>query len=143
MYSNTDPFLDDYPVAALYSFNYESKEFHDGYGYLYEVNNVLLDYKYILPVLSLEGFTSCHVRFQMDLAVPDDYVASKDMKGAWCVSLKAFNKSRNIIDVAEDNLVICCFIWTVWCDTNETITYQCIFDLNQWYKEQMPGNFLL
>lgn len=81
----------------------------------------------------------------MDLMLPDDYVPSKKPKGAWCVGLKALNKNRNTIlmELPEDNLVISSFVWTVWCTTRETFTYQTIFDLNQWYKEQMPGKFIV
>lgn len=77
----------------------------------------------------------------MDLLLPDDYVPSRKPKGAWCVDLKSLSKNRNtaLTELPEDNLVICCFVWTVWCSTTETVTYQAIFDLNQWYKEQMPG----
>lgn len=77
----------------------------------------------------------------MDLMLPDDYVPLRKPKGAWCVRLEALNKNRNVAltELPDDNLVISCFMWTVWCSRTETYTYQAIFDLNQWYKEQMPG----
>lgn len=77
----------------------------------------------------------------MDLMLPDDFVPVRKPKGAWCVGLEALNKNRNtmLLELPEDDLVISCFVWTVWCSRTETYTYQTIFDLNQWYKEQMPG----
>lgn len=76
----------------------------------------------------------------MDLMMPDDYVPSKKPRGAWCVALEALNKNRNcLVELPDDTLVICCFTWMVWCSEAETLSYQCVFDLNQWYKEQMPG----
>lgn len=80
----------------------------------------------------------------MDLMLPDDYVPTRKPKGGWCVGLEALNKNRNtaLMELPEDNLVISCFMWTVWCSSTEAYTYQAVFDLNQWYKEQMPGTFL-
>lgn len=37
LYSNSELWQDGFPIAVLYSFNYELKEFHEGYGYLYQV----------------------------------------------------------------------------------------------------------
>lgn len=79
----------------------------------------------------------------MDLALPDEYVPVRKPKGAWCVGLEALNKNRNtaLIELPEDNLVVCSFVWTIWCSRTETYTYKAVFDLNQWYKEQMPCKF--
>lgn len=65
--------------------------------------------------------------------------------GARCVSLRAH--TRNIVnklcaslsDVQEENLALSTVVWTVQDQNTTTETYLCLFDLNQWYKEQMPS----
>lgn len=43
------------PFAVMYSFSYTSKEYHEGYGYLYQ------------------NFQSCSVRYQIELGPLDDH----------------------------------------------------------------------
>ncbi|KRT81019.1 hypothetical protein AMK59_5920 [Oryctes borbonicus] len=123
IYSNTDVDRDGFPIAVMYSLNYEVKDFHEGYGYLYQ------------------DLQSCAVRFQTELAAVGDH--SEDIKGARCLRLTAFNKGcssrTSVQDSHEDTLTICSMVWNAW-GTKGVDTYMSIFDLNQWYKEQMPSS---
>lgn len=74
----------------------------------------------------------------MDLAIPGH---QDKPKAAVCLGLNSLTRNVNLsIDGAEDNLVVCSFAWKVFGSGNETVTYHGLFDLNQWYKEQMPSN---
>lgn len=76
----------------------------------------------------------------------DDCLTSLKARGGQCLNMNSIKKSLagkigNSGESAEQ-LSLCCILWTVWCNERETYTYHCIFDLNQWYKEQMPGKRL-
>lgn len=50
-------------------------------------------------------------------------------------TLKRKSKHTNI------DLTLCCFTWSYRTD-DKFNTVLSIFDLNQWYKAEMPGNFV-
>ncbi|XP_017777706.1 PREDICTED: protein ELYS isoform X2 [Nicrophorus vespilloides] len=124
IYSSSDTNDKSFPLAALYSLSYESKDWHEGYGYLY--SNLL----------------SCAVRFQADLSMIDN---KDDLAiGAQCIKLESFSKGLNsvtnsMLEYNEDSYTLCEMVWNVVCKNNIVHTYLSVFDLNQWYKEQMPS----
>lgn len=90
----------------------------------------------------VQDLQSCAVRFQTELTAVGD--KSKSIKGARCLRLTAFNKGcssrASLQESHEDTLTICSMVWNVW-HAKGVDTYMSIFDLNQWYKEQMPSKW--
>lgn len=54
------------------------------------------------------------------------------------VSKLPASKDSNAHIYTGDILALCVISWTTWYDKNKTQNYSLVFDLNQWYKEQMP-----
>lgn len=116
-----------FPMAVMYAFAYNNKDYLEGYGHLYQ------------------EFVSCSVRFQMELRL----TGLKSTIGAKCLSLQSYSKALTprqgvapFLDAPEEKLALCNIVWTSWNSQNAATleTYFCMFDLNQWYKEQMPGS---
>lgn len=115
-------------MAVMYAFAYNNKDYLEGYGHLYQ------------------DFVSCSVRFQMELtSVP----GPKNAVGAKCLSLQSYSKAlaprqgpAPFVDAPEEKLALCNIVWMAWNSQNAALveTYFCLFDLNQWYKEQMPAS---
>ncbi|CAG9823287.1 unnamed protein product [Phaedon cochleariae] len=125
-YGNTELYQSGLPLAAMYSVCYESKEYHEGYGYLYQ------DFRY------------CVVRFQVELGPMDEHRHSGAPKGGFCLDLQPItklppSKDPNCPATSGDTLALCLITWSVWHSRSETHTCALLFDLNQWYKEQMPS----
>lgn len=47
-------------------------------------------------------------------------------------------KDTHIYPTTGDTLALCIITWSVWYSEEEIQNYALVFDLNQWYKEQMP-----
>ncbi|KAF5298453.1 hypothetical protein FQR65_LT01232 [Abscondita terminalis] len=123
VYSNIEPNQPGYSLAVLYSLNYENKICVDGHGVLYK------------------NLTSCSVRFQMDVTSCQNEIG-KSIR-VQCINLQIITKaiSRNsFADNQDETLTVCSIVWNVWSSNfpNKCRTYLSLFDLNQWYKEQMP-----
>ncbi|VEN48837.1 unnamed protein product [Callosobruchus maculatus] len=120
-YSNIELFQGGLPFAVMYSFCYGSKEHHEGYGYLYQ------------------NFQFCTVRFQIELGALN---ANNKVKGGYCLDFEPVYRQPNnkeyFTKSASDVLALTKISWTVWFERGETQTNMLVFDLNQWYKEQMP-----
>ncbi|KAJ8980297.1 hypothetical protein NQ317_005217 [Molorchus minor] len=125
-YSNIELHQTGLPFAVMYSLCYDSKEYHEGYGYLYQ------------------DFQTCSVRFQVELGALDDHrTGLKPPKGGCCTGLRPIckapaGKELYSHDATGDTLALCVISWTIWYNQNELKTNTLLFDLNQWYKEQMP-----
>lgn len=114
------------PVGIMYALSYESKEWVDGYGFLYQ------DYQ------------SCHFRFEYNLNVD----TADDAAGVYCTSFSTLSNmitQRNLSDdgydevTSENDFSLCVFAWEAYDTNNKPIsTHLALFDLNQWYKDQMP-----
>lgn len=67
--------------------------------------------------------------------------------GAHCLGLQIINKNvkmpqklLNFPQEAEEHiLTLLIIVWNVWHKNSEIHSYISMFDLNQWYKEQMPS----
>lgn len=121
-----------FPMAVMYALAYDTKDFLEGYGHLYQ------------------EFNSCSVRFQIELNAVPGFRLSLDKSnaciGARCISLNAYTKAvvnrqcSTVQDVPDDKLALCSIVWIAWNQNlNASETYLTLFDLNQWYKEQMPS----
>ncbi|CAH1107347.1 unnamed protein product, partial [Psylliodes chrysocephalus] len=124
-YSNAEPFQAGLPFAVMYALCYESKEYHEGYGYLYQ------DFHY------------CNIRYQMELGHIEEHRGVALPKGGHCIGIQPITKHSTSKDsfspsTAGDTSALCFISWTVWFSKSDTQTCSLIFDLNQWYKEQMP-----
>lgn len=80
----------------------------------------------------------------MELPVPEGHRRFLKQRGGTCLKVTSIhigsvNKEGPHHESTEDSLTLCVFIWNVWFSNNEKDTFLAIFDLNQWYKEQMPS----
>ncbi|XP_056636381.1 protein ELYS [Diorhabda sublineata] len=125
-YSNTVSHQTGLSFAAMYSLCYESKEYQEGYGYLYQ------DFHY------------CSIRFQVELGQLEAHRNGLLPKGGYCLGFQPITKlstnkeSFNHSSVG-DTLALCLVSWVVWYSKSDTQTCCILFDLNQWYKAQMPN----
>ncbi|XP_045471901.1 protein ELYS [Harmonia axyridis] len=128
VYSTED--LESYklPYLVMFALCYESKEFHENYGLLYE------------------NFQYCTVRFQRELGLGNDMSNVKSPIGGKCLRLESLilknastNSEISVNDGSEDALSLCIIAWKASCERGQ-FTYMSMFDLNQWYKAQMPNS---
>nr|XP_022908101.1 protein ELYS [Onthophagus taurus] len=120
IYSCYKEILTTYPLAVLYSVNYTIKEFHDGYGVLYQ------------------DFESCMVRYQMELGFNSSNKTSPETNILRLTTYKSNGSKLPSPDNPEDSLSICYMAWNIY-GTDGVQSYIGLFDLNQWYKAQMPA----
>ncbi|GFG34649.1 hypothetical protein Cfor_03066 [Coptotermes formosanus] len=118
------------PCAVMYALCYQSKEWVDGYGYL------------------SQDFVSCVRRFDFDLGGEE---GSTSVVGGHIVACHTISKLSPAVtrrenphsdldeSVQESDLTLCLFVWEAWGANCPGSTRMAVFDLNQWYKEQMPG----
>lgn len=74
----------------------------------------------------------------------DDNKKSKKLKGGCCTGLESVQHKLNLHnfnDESDTSMALCLISWTVNFE-KEAQSYMLIFDLNQWYKEQMPGQLV-
>ncbi|KAG5885554.1 hypothetical protein JTB14_007634 [Gonioctena quinquepunctata] len=125
-YSKSELDQTGFPFAVMYSLCYDSKEYHEGYGFLYQ------------------DFQHCSVRFQVELGPLEELGHGPDPKWGCCLGLQPITKlpsgkEQNAHFSTGDTLALCLISWTVWYNQADPQTFILIFDLNQWYKEQMPN----
>ncbi|KDR14054.1 Protein ELYS [Zootermopsis nevadensis] len=121
------------PFAVMYALCYQSKEWVDGYGYLYQ------------------DFVSGVHRFDFDV---DGDEGGITVVGGRSVACHTINKLPSAVtrrdnprveldeSVQECDLTLCLFVWETWGANCPSKTCMALFDLNQWYKEQMPGKIV-
>ncbi|XP_023712052.1 protein ELYS [Cryptotermes secundus] len=121
------------PFAVMYALCYQSKEWVDGYGYLNQ------------------DFVSCVHRFDFDLEgdeggitiVGGNIVACHTINKLSPAVAKRDNPHADLDDsVQESDLTLCLFVWETWGANCPGSTRMALFDLNQWYKEQMPAKIV-
>lgn len=84
----------------------------------------------------------------MELGVPDGHKNISKIRGGTCLKLNSVtqgvvNREGPPHDSNEDILTLSIFVWNVVYSNKESHTFVAVFDLNQWYKEQMPSRFCL
>ncbi|XP_068084349.1 protein ELYS [Anabrus simplex] len=114
------------PLAYMYALFFKSKDWLDGYGYLYR------------------DFQSCRLRLEYIMPTLD--CGKKKVVASRCVSYQTLNSisQRNVLEPEYDDSAsendLCAFVWEVYGSEGETkATRLSLFDLNQWYKDQMPS----
>ncbi|XP_072402062.1 uncharacterized protein Elys isoform X1 [Diabrotica undecimpunctata] len=125
-FGNSELYQMGLPYAVMYSLCYESKEYQEGYGYVYQ------DFHY------------CTIRFQIQLGQLEENRTGANAKGGYCLGFQPITKLSTSKESfahspAGDTLTLCLISWTVWFSKSEVETCCIVFDLNQWYKEQMPS----
>ncbi|KAK9888484.1 hypothetical protein WA026_000735 [Henosepilachna vigintioctopunctata] len=125
VYSSDDLTSSLLPYLVMYALCYESKDFHESYGVIYE------------------NFQYCSVRFHRELGFNNQSVVNP--RGGKCLKLESLvhkntisNSEMCITDGSEDVVSICVIVWKALCESG-IFTYMSLFDLNQWYKAQLPN----
>ncbi|XP_066159044.1 protein ELYS isoform X2 [Euwallacea fornicatus] len=106
------------PFAVMYSFYFDNKKLIEGYGNLYE------------------NFQHCSVRLEIELGDTQLTTCKSPVKGGICLGFQSITKRTSAKDFSS--LALCLISWLVWDESREINTCVLVFDLNQWYKEQMP-----
>ncbi|XP_030746722.1 protein ELYS isoform X2 [Sitophilus oryzae] len=119
-YSHDILFHSGLPFAVMYSFYYDTKKYLSDYGYLYD------------------DFQHCSIRFQLELGEAGMPTYKSRIKGGSCMGIHSLTK--NPINKDLNSLSLCLISWFVWNTNREICTFILLFDLNQWYKEQMPNS---
>ncbi|XP_050304402.1 protein ELYS isoform X2 [Anthonomus grandis grandis] len=106
------------PYAVMYSFLYSNKRYLNGFGNVYE------------------NFQHCTLRFQIELGGTEGSSLDSKVKGGLCLGLQSVTKHPLNKDLST--MALCLVSWLFWNAEGEANTAVLLFDLNQWYKEQMP-----
>ncbi|CAG9560993.1 unnamed protein product [Danaus chrysippus] len=115
---------EEFPLAVMYSLTYQGKRMLAESKYLYQ------------------EFSMATIRFQIELAAIEDvsvYI------GGRCISCHTYSISSILGEEGEDTMLnLCQLVWECWGDNN-TVSQHCmlLFDLDQWYKDQMPATYRL
>ncbi|XP_061378397.1 protein ELYS isoform X2 [Danaus plexippus] len=115
---------EEFPLAVMYSLTYQGKRMLAENKYLYQ------------------EFSMATIRFQIELGAIEDvsvYI------GGRCISCHTYSISSVLGEEGEDTMLnLCQLVWECWGENN-TVTQHCmlLFDLDQWYKDQMPATYRL
>lgn len=126
---------EDFSVATMYSLVYEKRTYVESFGYLYtELRNCIKRFEYRMtsdPFSAAQSSSSagscllsCQTICQTDESHSLDVCSSNDS------------------DTAAENMSLCFLSWTVWSHSEDTPTsyHLALFDLNQWYRAEMPSS---
>ncbi|CAG4939102.1 unnamed protein product [Parnassius apollo] len=116
---------EEFPLAVMYSLTYQGKRILSETKCLYQ------------------DFSSATIRFQIELSVSEDV---KYLLGGKCVSCHTYSISSPLGEEGEDTMLnICQLVWECWGEhSNSAGQYgMLLFDLDQWYKDQMPATYRL
>lgn len=115
------------------------------------MHSIMYERKRRVPALSggychqYEGFQSCSVRLQMPLFEREAYpiacqAVRRTMNGGKGVDGDDLDVDDDDDEGESDTLSLCVLAWTSKRTTGDpsAASTVCVFDLNQWYKEQMP-----
>ncbi|RZF46756.1 hypothetical protein LSTR_LSTR002619 [Laodelphax striatellus] len=115
------------PLAAMYMISFSNKKHIDGYGCFYE------------------NYKGCQPKYELSLGEDVDSVI--DGRIISCHSISRVIQRRlpqwSIQSSSEDeNIVsVCAIAWEVWTPDRTNVTSKLtLFDINQWYRAQMPFN---
>ncbi|KPJ12345.1 Protein ELYS [Papilio machaon] len=91
----------------------------------------------------MNDFSSATIRFQIELNGSEE---SNSLIGGRCISCHTYTISSPLGEEGEDSMLnICQLVWECWGEEGaETTQYgMMLFDLDQWYKDQMPATYQL
>jgi beta-propeller of ELYS nucleoporin len=109
-------------VAVMHALIFESKVVEDSVCFYDVSTSSQASITLLLIIFRLQTFNSCHVRLTMPMYDP----------GSLPLNCQSISKVTN----QGDEIVKLCVI--AWMAHNK-VTHTIIFDLNQWYKAQMPS----
>lgn len=123
------------PAATMFSLCYDEKVWHANYGHLYK------------------NFMMCSTGFEYDLS------GGKETVGGRLISLNSVSRGMqgsNIVQTPSDDgsalgppsngISLCLMVWETWgpsgpsSSVNPVNTHMTLFDINQWYVDQMPSH---
>ncbi|XP_045536351.1 uncharacterized protein LOC106707278 isoform X5 [Papilio machaon] len=116
---------EEFPLAVMYSLSYQGKR-------------ILTESKCLY-----QDFSSATIRFQIELNGSEE---SNSLIGGRCISCHTYTISSPLGEEGEDSMLnICQLVWECWGEEGaETTQYgMMLFDLDQWYKDQMPATYQL
>ncbi|XP_034239257.1 protein ELYS [Thrips palmi] len=123
------------PAATMFSLCYDEKVWIQDYGHLYK------------------RFMICSTGFELDLCVGNEtvggrlislYSASRGMVGSSAVQSPPEDSSS--MGPSSNAISLCLIVWETWGPTgpsssvNPVNTHMTLFDINQWYVDQMPSS---
>ncbi|XP_063382768.1 protein ELYS [Cydia fagiglandana] len=114
---------EEFPLAVMYSLTYQGKRMLSDTKCLYQ------------------NFMMATIRFQLELSVMEN---AGQFIGGRCVSCHAYSVSSTLGEEGEDSMLnICQLVWECWGENvNSATEYgMLLFDLDQWYKDQMPSTY--
>ncbi|CAH2091399.1 unnamed protein product [Euphydryas editha] len=112
---------EEYPLAVMYSLTYQGKRMLSDTKCLYQ------------------GFSMATIRFQIELSAIDNI---SEFIGGRCISCHTFSVSSTLGEEGEDTMLnLCQLVWECWGENKNTGIQHAmlLFDLDQWYKDQMPA----
>ncbi|XP_004932919.1 protein ELYS isoform X1 [Bombyx mori] len=125
IYSVIDKFEDEeFPLAVMYSLTYQGKRMLSDTKCLYQ------------------DFSSAAIRFELKLCGEENSL----LLGGKCVSCHTYSVNSMLGAEGEDSMLnICQLVWECWGENpNSSLQYgMLLFDLDQWYKDQMPETYSL
>ncbi|XP_013140150.1 PREDICTED: protein ELYS-like isoform X2 [Papilio polytes] len=121
---------EEFPLAVLYSLSYQGKRILSESKYLYQ------------------DFSSATIRFQIELNGSEQ---SNSLIGGRCISCHTYSISSPLGEEGEDSMLnISQLVWECWGEVGEGGEVEhsahygmMLFDLDQWYKDQMPATYPL
>ncbi|KAG7296338.1 hypothetical protein JYU34_021476 [Plutella xylostella] len=121
VYSVADRFEEqEFPLAVMHSLTYQGKRLLDDGQYLYQ------------------DFSTSTIRFQMELSSLEGGAA-----GGRCVSCRTHSIATSLGEDGEDNVLnLVQLVWECW-GSGAPHHAALLFDLDQWYKAQMPSTYPL
>ncbi|CAH0584101.1 unnamed protein product [Chrysodeixis includens] len=125
VFSVTDRFEEEeFPLAVMYSLTYQGKRMLSDTKCLYQ------------------EFSTATIRFQLELSTVNDTA----LLGGKCVSCHSYSVNSSLAAEGEESMLnICQIVWECWGENaNSSTQYgMLLFDLDQWYKDQMPVTWRL
>lgn len=115
---------EEFPLAVMYSLTYQGKRMLSDTKCLYQ------------------EFSTATIRFQLELSTVDESA----LLGGKCVSCHTYSVNSTLAAEGEESMLnICQIVWECWGENaNSSTQYgMLLFDLDQWYKDQMPATWRL
>ncbi|XP_050351938.1 protein ELYS isoform X2 [Nymphalis io] len=112
---------EEFPLAVMYSLTYQGKRMLSDTKCLYQ------------------EFLMATIRFQIELSAVEE---TSEFIGGKCISCHTYSISSTLGEEGEDTMLnLCQLVWECWGENQNARTQHgmLLFDLDQWYKDQMPA----
>ncbi|XP_050672064.1 protein ELYS isoform X2 [Leptidea sinapis] len=114
----------EFPLAVMYSLTYQGKRMLSDTKYLYQ------------------EFSTAAIRFQLEL----NAMERVHLVGGKCISCHTYSINTMLGEEGEDTMLnLCQLVWECWGEQSSSLSHHgmLLFDLDQWYKDQMPATYNL